>query len=454
MRKKILINLMFVLTLQYVNTYAQSTPDKIVNRFGDSLTEWCKTKDDHTYRTQLNTLVQGAVSCRVDDGIMKLFVEADETGFLSPGTADIDSYLNGFAHAISDNVKYKHDLAVWRTDMKEPTAFNDKSEAPLNFVSMYINVDGAINYSGTDLFFVRGGQITKIIDFIDPNSIGKAIELYSKNKYEEAFRIFRSLAYSDPSNFTAQYYTAVMEIKNQGCHFLDKKVRDIEAAWWITRGTLANKLKNDWATGRLEKLCIRFGIETELKTLPYSNIKDELFFQIIFPQKLISNGLMAYKDKKGKYGYIDENGKTVIPCKYFLALPFDKNGLALVSNGEKCGYVNKNGVEVIPLRYKNGMRQFVDGKTFVLDNEDLLLIDESGQILKNLGTGFSGFTWEFFNGCCYALNKNSNLYYLFDTNGEMVSVEKKPFSYNYVNNCMFIEDESGHMIKEEPFVWK
>lgn len=34
------------------------------------------------------------------------------------------------------------------------------------------------------------------------------------------------------------------------------------------------------------------------------------------------------------------------------------------------------------------------------------------------------------------------------------AVEKKPFSYDYVNNCMYFEDESGHMIKQEPFVWK
>jgi len=43
-----------------------------------------------------------------------------------------------------------------------------------------------------------------------------------------------------------------------------------------------------------------------------------------------------------KYGYIDANGKMVIPPQFDLALSFN-SGLALVYVGGKAGYINQVG---------------------------------------------------------------------------------------------------------------
>jgi histidyl-tRNA synthetase len=52
--------------------------------------------------------------------------------------------------------------------------------------------------------------------------------------------MFRKLAYADFGNFDAQYYMVVMEIKKQGCSFLDKKVRDKEVTWFIAKNYFAH----------------------------------------------------------------------------------------------------------------------------------------------------------------------------------------------------------------------
>lgn len=57
-------------------------------------------------------------------------------------------------------------------------------------------------------------------------------------------------------------------------------------------------------------------------------------------------------DVKGKLGYVDVNGKEVIPCKFETASPF-KNGLAIVGKGSKFGMIDTTGKWVVPMKYKN-----------------------------------------------------------------------------------------------------
>lgn len=430
---------------------AQSSQELIVKNFGDYMSEWCKTADD-TYRGKIDGLVQGSKACRVDDGIMQIFVSKDETGLLSSGTSFMDSYLNCIIHAIDDELTYTHGIPVWQKDYTEPVAFNDKTEAPLFFVSMDINTTGSINYSGSDLFFVRGGQITKIVDFKDDNSIAKAIALYSSHKYEEAFRLFRKLAYEDPSNYDAQYYTAVMEIKKQGCGFLNNKVRDMEAAWWLTRGVVGNSIEKDWSKERMTKLYIKFSVNE--KPLPFNNGGRDFYIMSLITKQLISKGLMAYKNDKGLYGFMNESGYLVVPCKYNLVYPFDKSGHALVLKDGKIGYINTYGEEVVPIKYNSGVAQFLDGKTFVILDEKLLLIDDKGNVLKEVGVGYDGLNSSFVGGKAYAHHKSTKLYYLHDTQGNITSVEQEGYFVDYRKNCYFTKDKSGKRLLEESFGWK
>lgn len=442
--------LLFATTFIIRSINAQTAQEKIVGDFGDYMSLWCSSGDD-TYREKIDKLVQGDKGCRVDDGIMRIFVEKDETGLLSIGSAVIDNYMNGFTRAIDDGLVYKHGMPVWQKDYTEPTTFTDKTEAQLFFVSMDMDTEGAFTYSGTDLFFVRGGQITKIVDFNDGNSLAKAIELYSSHRYEEAFKLFRKLAYEDPNNYDAQYYTAVMEIKKQGCGSLGSKVRDMEAAWWLTRGLVGNSIEKDWCKERMAKLYARFSIDEKL--LPFNTTGRDFYIISLMARQLVTEGLMAYKSK-GLYGFMDESGKVIIPCKYSLVYPFDKTGHALVVKNGKIGYINRRGEEIIPVKYESGVTQFKNGKTYVILDEVLLLIDEKGRVIKEAGKGYDSLGFVFIGGKAYAHHKSSKLYYLHDLSGNITSVEKKNFSIDYRKNCYFTEDADGKRLYEEPFDWK
>lgn len=428
-------------------TCAQTKQQKLVATFGDYMVSWCQTNDD-TYRIKIDDLVQGNKGCRVDDGIMKIFVARDKTGLLSIGSTFIDNYLNGFTHSIKDGLKYSYGIPIWQHGYTEPIAFKDKTEESLYFVSMDVDTEGAFNFSGTNLFFIRGSQITKIVDFNDENSLSKAIALYSIHEYDDAFKLFRRLAYDNPNNYDAQYYTAVMEIKKQGCNNLDGKVRDLEAAWWITRGVVGNS--PNWIKERMSKLYVRFGIDE--KTLPFNTSGKDFYLESLNTRQLITEGLMAHKHN-GKYGFINEAGKIIIPYKYDLVYPFDKTGHAMVDKSGKIGFINKKGKEIVPIKYQSGVPKFQNGRTFVILNDKLLLIDENGQVIKEVGIGYDYLVNVFIGGNAYAHHKTTNLFYIHDINGDIKSVVKEGVIIDYINHCYYTKDVNGQRIHNESYGW-
>jgi|GEM_PF-3213308 len=64
---------------------------------------------------------------------------------------------------------------------------------------------------------------------------------------------------------------------------------------------------------------------------------------------------------QGKYGYLDDKRKEVVPPKYKVAYDFS-DGLARVSlDGKKYGVINRSGTVVIPLEYESLSYGFKDG---------------------------------------------------------------------------------------------
>ena len=72
--------------------------------------------------------------------------------------------------------------------------------------------------------------------------------------------------------------------------------------------------------------------------------------------------------KDEKTGVVDKNGKLVVPYKYDYIGDFS-NGIACVKNNNKCGYINYKGEEVIPLKYED-CSDFSDGLAVVVVNGD------------------------------------------------------------------------------------
>ena len=66
----------------------------------------------------------------------------------------------------------------------------------------------------------------------------------------------------------------------------------------------------------------------------------------------LDGSIRLHKLRLYKYGYVNREGKEVIPCKYNQA-SFFSQGLAAVSVNHKYGYIDKSGKEVIPFIYES-----------------------------------------------------------------------------------------------------
>ena len=446
-------------------SFAQGSQEKVVQSFVETLSTWCKTADD-IYREKLGELTNENIGtnsnkgygCRVNNKLMIMlhsFIKENHPNSsidIGKGNMEISTYLNYLTWAIEDELSYTHGKPIWLKDFKEPVAYIDKEEIPLFVYDVDESTNGAIIFNGRSQYWVRGNQITYILDDDDP--MARALQLYNDHEYESAFKIFRELAYENPNNYEAQYYTAVMEIKKQGCGYLDSKIRDTEAAWWVTRGSIASSFSHEWYKDRMAKLYVKYSVDE--KKLPYNTHGKNVYISQLMSAKLVTEGMMPIKKRVGNYwlyGYMNEKGKLVIPCKYAWLGGFNKNGLSLASKDMKYGFIDKQGKEVIPLKYDMAIPYFKNGRTFVLLNEALLLIDEGGNVIKEVGKGFDIIYSNIVRGNVYVHNKYSQKIYLYNIDGEIVSVENEGYKYDYTKNCFFAVDKEGNRLFEESFEW-
>lgn len=84
--------------------------------------------------------------------------------------------------------------------------------------------------------------------------------------------------------------------------------------------------------------------------------------------------LSVHCNDKGKYGYIDENGKEVVKCQYDLTENME-NGVGKVLKGDKYGFVNDKGKVVVQPRYKTAL--FSGEKFWLIDEKGTLWVQDS-----------------------------------------------------------------------------
>ena len=97
--------------------------------------------------------------------------------------------------------------------------------------------------------------------------------------------------------------------------------------------------------------------------------------------------------KHGKWGFIDNTGKMVVPLQYDLVLGFNE-GLALVRVGEKWGFIDKTGQVVIPPRY-DFPDLFSEGLAAVKIGHKFGFIDKTGKMVVPPQYDFA---WGFLEG--------------------------------------------------------
>lgn len=115
-------------------------------------------------------------------------------------------------------------------------------------------------------------------------------------------------------------------------------------------------------------------------------------------------------------GYVNNQGKFIVPCKYNAINGFSE-GLMVVATSNKCGYVDTMGRWVLDTIYDDA-RSFGDGLACVKINGRCFFIDHEGKENTKLNydeilTGFA---------CNRAFVKNNNLIELIDKNGTQIAV--------------------------------
>lgn len=428
MKKTVLTSIMMV-ALAF-NAEAQQ-PVSIVQKFGTAMQQWCST-DDIEYHEQIMKLASGKIKCLVDDKVTQDAVANDQSQLLTNGTQEIISYLNIFQDAIMQGQKYEMTNVKARPDFVEPTAF--KNETPPSFVSAELALSGKLVYNITDIFYVRDGRITKIIDYSSDNSLGKALELYSNRKYEEAFKMFRKIAYADFSNFDAQYYMVVMEIKKQGCAFLNKNVRDKEITWFVAKNYFAHDQN-------AVNLATKFPLDE--KQMDYAHYPSLYEWMVRCKQPAQSGLMMSFDAKTMSAGFVSESGKLVIPYgKYSVAYPFHE-GRSLVSSKvtNMCGFIDENGNETVPMIYQNAICDFYKGRTWCVKDGNAYLVDNQGKVLKTV--------LNHPNLCTFApvgkyamLFKTENVFDIYDYNGNLCYEDFTYWSFDSRNGLVTMRKDN------------
>ena len=88
-----------------------------------------------------------------------------------------------------------------------------------------------------------------------------------------------------------------------------------------------------------------------------------------------------------KWGFLDLQGKTVIPVMYDEMRHFS-DGLAAVQRGDKWGYIDRNGKEVIPFQFDEAA-QFANGLAPARTGEESGFINGSGKFVFHLKFNYS-----------------------------------------------------------------
>ena len=132
------------LTFELSSIFADNAPKDVVNLFGSTLSEWCRT-DKIECRVNIEKLCSGKKSCRVEDKVLADYLF--KKGQSDHETFCLDSYLNMFEDLISDGVTFN------MTNIKTETQDKYPDGQILSFVTADIRITGKLNYEIKNLFF-------------------------------------------------------------------------------------------------------------------------------------------------------------------------------------------------------------------------------------------------------------------------------------------------------------
>lgn len=163
--------------------------------------------------------------------------------------------------------------------------------------------------------------------------------------------------------------------------------------------------------------------------------------------------LIPDQNEKGKWGYVDESGSTVIGYKYDEAGNF-KDGRAMVKKGDNYGYIDPDGKTIIDIKYNiieyqstSIYRVAADGKY-----KDGVLFDEKYGFITTDGTVLLKPEYEeigaFKNGMAY-IKKGDNYGYINDRIEIVIPCKYKAVGSFNTDGVVWVND-GGKFEKDSP----
>lgn len=135
-----------------------------------------------------------------------------------------------------------------------------------------------------------------------------------------------------------------------------------------------------------------------------------------------SEGLAAFENRDGLYGYIDAEGAQVIPARYQQAGRM-VNGRAAANLDGSWGAIDKTGKEVLPFVYAFVHLDADSRLVFVLENDGRKnILDQNGKsLVDGLPDDLSLISFNRETGVMGLKSRAENRMYLVDANGKMTS---------------------------------
>ncbi|WP_052953911.1 WG repeat-containing protein, partial [Clostridium sp. C8] len=134
-----------------------------------------------------------------------------------------------------------------------------------------------------------------------------------------------------------------------------------------------------------------------------------------------------------KYGYINKEGKEIIPFKFMNAYNFNQYGLAIITEEGGYGIINSEGTYIVNAEYSL-INPYSEGRSIYVENTSMGILDEKGNKLNNVlydyignyKNGYAVMGKIYKNNCRYGyLNLNGDVAY------EAKYIEASDFNENY-----------------------
>lgn len=448
--KKFIV-LLFVV-LSFVKMWGvPSQPVEIVQAYADNLSAWSETKDVAFYSGAIQKLCD--TFFKVNDDIIADYIR--RTNITPRPLYNYDDYEKCLRDIISRGGHFKIKDIVIDNSAEFNVARYGYSE-PIAFVSGEMTIVGGVNYKVKEVFRIKSGKITHILNYEGDKNLNKAFALCKEGKFQEAYDLFEKIMYTSKNygeKHVATKFSVSILLKKGNKLSMDEYIRRYKLArnifidnMGVVRDPdypiLDDKTFSYYASNYESDPNYRNRVavlpHNWQKAIPYTGLNFDYShnFQIYRYYAYIGSRYRQIeksrfaKITKNLYGYVDEKGKEVIPAQYQFAYPFDEvAGLALVQNKDgKWGYIDMQGKPRTAQNYDVASDVFVNGKTNAIRNGCLILLDTEGNEIKSV-YGYTDLSHKLQENEMLAIYSVDSLRYdLIDFDG---NVKESPYKKKY-----------------------